>query len=77
MTKIRCSDPAIYDTTIACALPMPRHILDSKGKLFQKNKTIFEPGQDSRVAYSEVEVTVLSSVEAAPALSIDAKYSVD
>lgn len=56
-------NPAIYDTTITCDLPMPKYIVDDKGKLFQKNRTIFELGQESRVAYSEVGVTVLSNVE--------------
>ena len=54
---------------------MHRFILDNKGKLFQKVKTIFEPGQ-SRVTYSEVLVTSLSSVEVVSASPVDAKYSV-
>jgi len=52
----------VYNTTISCELPMPKFILDSKGKLFQKNKVIFESGQ-SRVTYFEVGVVALSSVE--------------
>lgn len=51
-----------YNTTIACELPLPKFILDSEGKLFQKVRTVYESGQ-SRVAYSEVPVTALSSVE--------------
>lgn len=54
----------VCNAVIQCELPMPKFILDScSGKLFQKNKTIFEPGQQSRVAYSEVPVVALSSVE--------------
>jgi len=53
---------AAYDTTIACELPMPKFILDSKGKLFEKSKVIFESRQ-SRVTYFEVGVIALSSVE--------------
>jgi hypothetical protein len=52
----------VYNTTIGCELPMPKFILDSKGKLFQKNKVIFESEQ-SRVTYLEVGVVALSSVE--------------
>jgi len=52
-----------YNTVVQCELPMPRHILDSKGKLFQKNRTIHEPGQQSRVSYYEIPVVALSSVE--------------
>jgi hypothetical protein len=51
-----------YNTTISCELPLPKFILDSKGKLFKKVKTIFESGQ-SRVTYSEELVTALSSIE--------------
>ena len=68
-------DLTAYDTTIACELP-PKFINDTKkGRLFQKAKTIFESGQ-SRVTYSEVLVTSLSSVEVVSASSVDAKYSV-
>lgn len=59
-----------YDTAISCELPMPKFILDTRGRLFQKNKTIFEPSGQSRVAYSEVAVTNLSSVEVV-AVAID------
>lgn len=52
----------VYNTTISCELPLPKFILDTKGHLFQKNKTIFESGQ-SRVIYFEVPMTALSSVE--------------
>ncbi len=66
----------IYDTTIVCELSMPKFIFDNKkGKLFQQVKTIFESGQ-SRVTYSEVLVTNLSSVEVVSAPTVDAKYSV-
>lgn len=51
-----------YNTTIECDLPMPKFILD-KGRLFQKQKTIFESGGQSRVLYAEVSVINLSSVE--------------
>lgn len=64
-------DLTAYNTTISCERLLPKFILDTKGKLFQKAKTIFESGQ-SRVTYSEVLVTSLSNVEV-PA--IDAKYS--
>lgn len=51
-----------YDTAISCELPLPKFILDTKGKLFQKAKTIFESGQ-SRTIYSEILVVNLSNVE--------------
>ena len=53
----------IYETTIACGLPMPNHIIDSKGRLFQKNKTISELEESATVSYFEVQVTALSNVE--------------
>ncbi len=65
-------DLTAYDTTISCELPLPKFILDTKGKLFQKTKTIFESGQ-SRVTYSEVLVTNLSNIEVP---TVDTKYSV-
>ncbi len=58
------SDTAlIYETAIACGLPMPNHIIDSKGRLFQKNKTISESEESGTVTYFEVSVTALSDVE--------------
>lgn len=65
-----------YDTTISCELPLPKFILDTKGKLFQKAKTIFEPGHESRTTYSEVLVTNLSNVEVPAVLEVDTEYSV-
>lgn len=65
-------DLTAYDTTINCELPMPKFILDSKGKLFAKNRTIFEPGKSNLISYSETPVTVLSNVEV---ISVDAEYS--
>jgi len=62
----------VYDTTISCELPLPKFLNDKQGRLFQKQKTIFE-GSQSRVLYSEVLVTNLSNVEV-PA--VDTKYSV-
>lgn len=60
--RLISEDLTAYDTTIACELP-PKFINDTKkGKLFQKNKVIFESGQ-SRVTYFEVGVVALSSVE--------------
>lgn len=64
-----------YNTTIECKLPMPKYLLDTKGRLFQKAKTIHEAGEPSRVLYSEVLVTNLSSVEVA-APPVDAHCSV-
>ena len=61
--RLISEDLTACDTTINCELPMPKFILGNTGKLFQKARTIFEPGQESRVAYSEVLVTSLSSVE--------------
>jgi hypothetical protein len=74
--RLISEDLTAYDTTIACELPLPKFINDTKkGRLFQKVKTIFESGQ-SRVTYSEVLVTSLSSVEVVSASPVDAKYSV-
>ena len=53
-----------YDTIIDCQLPLPKFILDHRGRLFQKNRTIFESGQ-SKVVYSEAIATNLTSVEIA------------
>ena len=53
---------------------MPKFILDTQGKLFQKVRTIFESAQ-SRVLYSEVLVTNLLSVEVVTS-PVDAKHSV-
>lgn len=66
-----------YDTTISCELPLPKYIgISNKGKLFSKVKTIFESGQ-SRVTYSEVLVTELSSVEVPVVpMSVDVNHSV-
>lgn len=63
-----------YNTIIACELPLPKFILNSEGKLFEKVRTVYESGQ-SRVAYSEVPITNLSSVEVVSA-PVDAKHSV-
>jgi hypothetical protein len=65
----------IYNTTISCELPLPKFLLDDQGKLFQKQKTIFE-GDQSRVLYTEVSITSLSSVEVATIPAVDANYSV-
>jgi len=51
-----------YDTVISSQRVLPEFILDYRGGLFQKNKTIFESGE-SMTTYSEVSVTVLSNVE--------------
>ena len=73
--RLISEDLTAYDTTIACELRLPEFINDTKkGKLFQKAKTIFESGQ-SRVTYSEVLVTSLSSVEVVSASPVDAEYS--
>ena len=73
--RLISEDLTAYDTTISCELPLPKYVLDTKGKLFQKTKTIFETGI-SRVTYSEVLVTNLSSVEVVVEPPVDAKYSV-
>lgn len=65
-----------YNTAIECELPMPKFILDTKGKLFQKAKTIHEADSPSRVLYSEVLVTNLSSVEVPAVPVVNTKYSV-
>lgn len=64
-----------HNTVIECELPMPKFILDTKGKLFQKAKTIHETSEPSRVLYSEVAVVNLLSVEVA-AVPVEAQYSV-
>lgn len=51
-----------YDTVIDCEIPLPKFIIDGKGNLFLKNRTIFESGQ-SRVAYSQALATRLQCVE--------------
>lgn len=63
--NIRLTDnnSGIHETTIVCELPLPRFILDGKGRLFKKNKTIHEPNESSKVNYFEVGVVHLSSVE--------------
>jgi hypothetical protein len=73
--RLISEDLTAYDTTINCELPMPKFVVSRQGKLFQKTKTIFEPGQESRVTYSEILVTNLSNVEVVSA-PVDAKYSV-
>jgi hypothetical protein len=74
--RLISEDLTAYDITIACELPLPEFINDTKkGRLFQKAKAIFESSQ-SRVTYSEVLVTSLSSVEVVSASPVDAKYSV-
>lgn len=57
-----------YDTAINHALPMPQYIYH-RGKLFKKAKTIFDEGQ-SRVAYVEMPLVALSSIEAVPAIEV-------
>lgn len=53
----------VYNTVIEWKTrTLPTYILDKKGRLFHKSKTIFESGQ-SKVTYFEVLVTALSSVE--------------
>lgn len=73
--KLIAEDLTAYDTTISCELPLPKFILDTKGRLFQKTKTIFESGS-SRTTFSEVLVTNLSSVEVPVVPAVNAKYSV-
>lgn len=51
-----------YDTVIDCDIPLPKFIIDEKGNLFLKNRTIFESGQ-SKVVYSQALATCLTSVE--------------
>lgn len=63
-------DLTAYDTIIDCDIP-PKFIVDSKGSLFLKNRTIFESGE-SRVVYSQTLATSLTSVEVA-VQSIEAK----
>ncbi|MEG3899785.1 MULTISPECIES: hypothetical protein [unclassified Microcoleus] len=72
--RLISEDLTAYNTTIACELPLPKFMLDTKGKLFQKTKTIFESGQ-SRVTYSEVLVTNLSSVEVPAVPAVNVNYS--
>lgn len=57
-----------YDTTISHVLPMPQYIYHH-GQLFKKAKTIFDEGQ-SRVAYVEMPLVTLSSVEAVSAIEV-------
>lgn len=51
-----------YDTVIDHEIPLPKFLIDRKGNLFLKNRTIFEFGQ-SRVVYSQVLATSLTNVE--------------
>lgn len=62
-----------YDTVIDCDIPLPKFIIDNKGALFLKNRTIFESGE-SRVVYSQTLATALTSVEVV-AQPIEAKAS--
>lgn len=55
-------DLTAYDTIVDCDIPLPKFIVDSKGSLFLKNRTIFESGE-SRVVYSQTLATSLTSVE--------------
>jgi hypothetical protein len=55
-------DLTAYDTTIECDIPLPKFIIDDKGGLFLKNRTIFESGQ-SKVVYSQALATFLPIVE--------------
>lgn len=64
--RLRYESLAEYDTTINCDLPMPKYIFDdsnSTGKLFVKNKTIFESESPSVTCYSEAPIIALSNVE--------------
>lgn len=67
-------DLTAYDAIIDCGLPLPKFIIDSKGSLFLKNRTIFESGEVSRVVYSQTLVTFLNSVEVV-AQPVEAKVS--
>ena len=61
--RLICENLTIRDTVISYRLPLPKFILDDKGRLFLKNKAIFEAGQEVRTGYSETSVTVLSNIE--------------
>ncbi len=60
--RLTSEDLKAYDTTIGCESLPPKFILDRKGRLFQKNRTVFNSRQ-SRLIYSEVLVAALSNVE--------------
>ena len=52
-----------HDTSINCP-DFPKFILDNQGRLFQKNRTIFNSDR-YKTTYSEVSVAILSNIEIA------------
>lgn len=65
-------DLTAYDTTVECELPLPKHLLDVDGRVFIKNRVIFEAGQ-SRVVYSQLLVHYLPLMEIV-ASPVDAEF---